>query len=76
MNNADIDAIAAWLVDRGLAGEHETELLNGFCARCGAAGLSLSRAVTIIDTLHPIYEGRAFRWRRRHWDHCSGPAIL
>jgi len=63
MNNADIDAIAAWLVDRGLAGEHETELLNGFCARCGAAGLSLSRAVTIIDTLHPIYEGRAFRWR-------------
>jgi adenylate cyclase len=63
MNNADIDAIIAWLIERGLAGELETELLNGFCSRCGAAGLFLSRAVTIIDTLHPIYEGRAFRWR-------------
>ena len=63
MDNAQIDAIAAWLIDRGLAGEVETELLNGFCSRCGAAGLFLSRAITIIDTLHPIYEGRAFRWR-------------
>ena len=63
MNDPDIDAIAGWLIDRGLAGEHETELLNGFCGRCCATGLSLSRAVTIIDTLHPIYEGRAYRWR-------------
>ena len=63
MNDPDIDAITGWLIDRGLAGEHETELLNGFCGRCCATGLSLSRAVTIIDTLHPIYEGRAFRWR-------------
>ena len=31
MNDPDIDAITGWLIDRGLAGEHETELLNGFC---------------------------------------------
>jgi adenylate cyclase len=55
--------ITAWLVERGLAGAAETELLNGFCERCRTAGLDLSRGLIIIDTLHPTYEGRAFRWR-------------
>jgi adenylate cyclase len=63
MNDSDIGRIAAWVVERGLAGASETELLNGFCDRCRGAGLDLSRGMTIIDTLHPIYEGRAFRWR-------------
>ncbi|MGF7210131.1 adenylate cyclase [Skermanella aerolata] len=58
-----IDGIAAWVVDAGLAGRSETELLHGFCERCRDAGIDLCRAITIIDTLHPIYEGRAFRWR-------------
>jgi adenylate cyclase len=63
MNGTDIDRIAAWLIQRGIAGTTETELLDGFCARCSEAGLPLSRALAIIDTLHPVYEGRAFRWR-------------
>jgi adenylate cyclase len=63
MNDAEIGRIAAWVVERGLAGTSETELLHGFCDRCGRAGLELSRALAIIDTLHPVYEGRAFRWR-------------
>ena len=63
MNDSDIDRIAAWLVERGLAGASETDLLHGFCDRCSEAGLDLSRAVALIDTLHPIYEGRVFRWR-------------
>lgn len=63
MNNVDIEQIAAWVVHRGLTGASETDLMDGFCARCNAAGLELSRGITIIDTLHPIYEGRAFRWR-------------
>jgi hypothetical protein len=36
---------------------------DGFCERCRSAGIELSRAIALIDTLHPIYEGRAFRWR-------------
>jgi adenylate cyclase len=28
-----------------------------------AAGLDLVAATTVIDTLHPIHEGRAFQWR-------------
>lgn len=51
-----------WLTGQGLTGLPEPELLRGFCERCRAEGLELSRGLVIIDTLHPIYEGRAFRW--------------
>jgi adenylate cyclase len=64
MDRDDIDRIAAWLADRGLAGDSELALLQGFCGRCLEAGLALSRSVAIIDTLHPVYEGRAFFWDR------------
>ena len=38
-------------------------MLDGFCRRCREAGLDLARGLAIIDTLHPNFEGRAFRWR-------------
>ena len=63
MNENDVEQIAAWLVERGLAGASETELLHGLCERCCQAGLPLSRTMALVDTLHPVYEGRAFRWR-------------
>ena len=64
MNRDDINSVADWLVERGLAGDDEVSLLHGFCERCVEAGLALARGVTIIDTLHPVYEGRAFFWAR------------
>jgi adenylate cyclase len=63
MKDGDIDRIGSWLIAQGLAGIAEADLLRGFCEQCCSAGLDLSRAITFIDTLHPIYEGRAFRWR-------------
>jgi adenylate cyclase len=63
MHERHIIDIAAWLVEQGLAGTSEPDLLTGFCTRCCSAGLQLSRVTTFIDTLHPVYEGRAFRWR-------------
>src|SRR5436190_17301566 len=63
MIESDIKAIMGWVLDQGLAGASEPELLHGMCNRCVAAGLNLSRGVVVIDTLHPIHEGRAFRWR-------------
>src|ERR1700716_2184682 len=51
-----------WLVGQGLTGLPENDLIRGFCERCRAGGLELSRGVVFIDTLHPIFEGRGFRW--------------
>jgi len=50
-----------WLVRR-VSRPAENDLLHGFCDRCRAAGMPLSRAIVFIDTLHPIFEGRGFRW--------------
>ncbi len=63
MNTTDADRIADWLVRRGLEGTPEVELLREFCEKSREAGLPLSRALTFIDTLHPVHEGSIFRWR-------------
>jgi len=63
MDEDSIGRIAEWLASAGLAGKSEMALLRGFAERCRAAGLALTRASALIDTLHPTYEGRAFRWR-------------
>lgn len=55
-----------WLVGQGLTGLPETDLIRGFCERCREGGLDLSRGLVFIDTLHPIYEGRGFRWNDIH----------
>jgi adenylate cyclase len=51
-----------WLVRQGLTGLPENDLLRGFCERCRAGGLDVSRGLVFIDTLHPIFEGHGFRW--------------
>ena len=51
-----------WLVAQGLTGLPEHELVRGFCERCCAEGIALSYGIVVIDTLHPIFEGRGFRW--------------
>jgi adenylate cyclase len=58
----DIEALNAWLAKAGLRGEPEAALVNGFCERAVAAGVPISRALLLVDTLHPIYEGRLVRW--------------
>jgi adenylate cyclase len=62
MSVDSLNRIESWLVEAGLAAI-ETELLHGFCDRCRDAGIALSRTTLVVDTLHPIHEGRAFRWR-------------
>jgi adenylate cyclase len=51
-----------WLVGQSLTGLPENDLLRGFCERCCAGGLALSRGLVAIDTLHPIFEGHGVRW--------------
>jgi adenylate cyclase len=64
-----LDVTRAAIVHRvitaaGLAGASEPELLRLFCETLGRKGLPIGRANLLIDTLHPVHEGRAFRWRR------------
>ena len=54
--------LTAWLAGAGLAGQSELALVIGFCERVVAAGLPLTRARVLIDTLDPVHEGRVFRW--------------
>jgi adenylate cyclase len=56
--------IARWVTEAGLTGMTELELLHGFCHRLVAGGVPVARVNIVIDTLHPIHEGRVFRWRR------------
>lgn len=51
-----------WLVGQGLTGLPENDLIRGFCERARDGGVDLSRGLVFIDTLHPIFEGRGFRW--------------
>jgi adenylate cyclase len=62
MDEAFFGELSAWLTQAGLAGTPETDIVAGFCDRCVAAGLPLARALLLIDTLHPVHEGRLFRW--------------
>ncbi len=62
MNEAFFTELSTWLTRAGLAGVPEPEILSGFCERCVASGLPLSRTQVIVDTLHPVHEGRLFRW--------------
>jgi len=54
--------LSTWLTQAGLADIPETEIVSTFCDRCVAAGIPLGRAHLAIDTLHPVHEGRLFRW--------------
>jgi len=64
MDTGQTAGIAKWVTEAGLTGMTELELLHGFCHRLVAGGLPVARVNIVIDTLHPIHEGRVFRWRR------------
>jgi len=64
MTDAEIAELSAWIAKAGLLGKPETALVGGFCERAAGFGLPLARAMVFIDTLHPVHEGRIFRWFR------------
>src|ERR1700758_819883 len=73
MNERFFTELSAWLTQAGLAGTGESDIVSGFCERCVAAGLPLARTVVFIDTLHPVHEGRLFRWG---YDPMQAPPVL
>jgi adenylate cyclase len=73
MNERFFTELSAWLTQAGLAGTAESDIVSGFCERCVTAGLPLTRTVVFIDTLHPVHEGRLFRWG---YDPMQAPPVL
>jgi adenylate cyclase len=63
MDRTSATGILNFVSEAGLRGLSEAELLRGFCERLRSAGIPVTRVVVIIDTLHPVHEGRVFRWR-------------
>ena len=53
-----------WLVKRGLAGDSIQQLTAGLCQHLLADGLPLLRAFVGLQTLHPLYGGFGYVWRR------------
>lgn len=65
MTDLEFAALVASIAEAGLVGQSETTMVTGVCDRACALGIPLARATVVIDTLHPIYEGRAFIWNRQ-----------
>lgn len=63
MGSQAVSDLAYRITKAGLAGASEEELLRDFCLGAVEAGLGLSRSTLLVDTLHPVHEGRVFHWR-------------
>jgi adenylate cyclase len=63
MDAERLEEVRTWVTKAGLYGTSERDLLRGFCKGLHKASLPVARALVIIDTLHPVHEGRVFRWR-------------
>ena len=64
MKDSQVDSLVTWIAEAGLSGLGESAILAGLCERLRAVGVPLARANVVIDTLHPVYQGRAFTWKR------------
>ncbi len=53
-----------WLVQKGLDGAVQEELLEGFCTRLIDLGIPLMRFHAAQSTLHPVYGGTGYSWYR------------
>ena len=63
IDNAEVQAISDWLIERGLHATDFETLIGGFCSRLVAAGVPLSRAYVSMRTLHPSVAAFDMLWR-------------
>ncbi len=56
--------LSDWILAQGLRGTAIRDLIEGFCDRLSTAGFPLRRAFASFQTLHPLYSGYGFIWRR------------
>lgn len=66
--HAEADAsstqLVSWLLQRGLEGARQDELLHGYCERLVELGVPLFRLHVAQSAFHPKYGGLGFNWFR------------
>ncbi|MCE8545128.1 adenylate/guanylate cyclase domain-containing protein [Ruegeria pomeroyi] len=66
--HAEADAssvqLISWLLQRGLEGARQDELLHGYCERLVELGVPLYRLHVAQSAFHPKYGGLGFNWFR------------
>ena len=77
MDDAQFAEIAEWISNAELAGQDEAAMVTAFCERLVAFGLPLARGRVSINTLHPVYAGRAYFWQPAKGETTTayGPAL-
>lgn len=70
MGSKAVADLAYRITKAGLAGATEEALLRDFC-NGAAVELGIARSTLIVDTLHPVHEGRVFQWTEREPDSVS-----
>jgi adenylate cyclase len=63
MKQDDLADLIDGIIGAGLAGAGEAALVSEFCRRAADIGSPIARVTVVVDTLHPMLEGRSFRWR-------------
>ncbi|MCH7944358.1 MAG: adenylate/guanylate cyclase domain-containing protein [Proteobacteria bacterium] len=63
IDDAKVQAISDWLIERGLRSTGFETLIGGFCTRLAEAGVPLSRAYVSVRTLHPSIAAFDILWR-------------
>ncbi|KUJ85320.1 guanylate cyclase [Ruegeria marisrubri] len=58
------DELIDWLLERGLEGAEQPEILEGYCVRLVEAGVPLMRFHAAQSAYHPTYGGTGFNWYR------------
>lgn len=64
MSEDKISAISDWVIEAGLGGLPETEIIDGLGRRLNDAGIALMRLQVAQRVLHPVFAGVGFRWFR------------
>ncbi|PZU89502.1 MAG: adenylate/guanylate cyclase domain-containing protein [Shinella sp.] len=62
MKRETLDAINDWVIEQGLLGLRETDLVDGFCNRLREGGLEIVEVALFFDTLHPVQESEGVFW--------------
>jgi len=57
--------VVEWLLNEGYTAPDSTKLIEGFAERLVGGGISLSRMLVFVHSLHPQVVGVRYTWQRK-----------